>query len=119
MISTQDAPRRGRWLAFAAAMTAAVMDLLDSTDTQVAAPATSQRLELAITTAEDLLSRDAREAHGGDSCDLLRQACAEIAQAARDYLRATQLAERGSSAASPSGGSTWETRPGSGSSPRS
>ena len=81
--------------------------------------AASQRLELAITKAEDLLFRHAREAQGGDSCDLFRQACAEMAEAARDYLRATQLAERGPFAASPNGGLTWETHPGNESSPQS
>lgn len=86
---------------------------------QVAVRAASQRLELATAKAEDLLFRAAREAQGGDSCDLFRQVCAELAEAARDCLRAPQLAERGPSPASSSGGFAWETHPGSESSPRS
>jgi hypothetical protein len=64
-------------------------------DVQVAAPAASQRLELAIIKVENLLSGDAREAHSGNSSDLLRQACAEMAEAARNYLQVAQLVEHG------------------------
>jgi hypothetical protein len=64
-------------------------------DVQVAAPAASQRLELAITKVENLLSGDPREAQSGDSCDLLRGACAEMAEAARNFLQVAQLVEHG------------------------
>jgi hypothetical protein len=64
-------------------------------DVQVAAPAASQRQELAIPKVENLLSGDAREEQGGDSCDLISQACAEMVQATRDYLQVAQLAQDG------------------------
>jgi hypothetical protein len=78
-------------------------------DGQVTALAASQRLELAITQAEALLSQDAAEHRDRDSRDLLRQACAEIVGAARDYLRAAQLAEREPMADGPDGVLTWQT----------
>jgi hypothetical protein len=61
-------------------------------DVQAAVTATSQRLELAITKAEDLLSGDAGHAESDGSCNLFKQVCTEMTQAARDYLRATRLA---------------------------
>jgi hypothetical protein len=79
-------------------------------DEQVTALAASQRLELAITQAEALLSQDAGELPDDDSRDLLKQACAEIVGAARDYLRAAQTAERQPAAGGP-GALTWETHP--------
>jgi hypothetical protein len=69
-------------------------------DEQITALAASQRLELAIAHAEALLSQDAAELPDRDSRDLLKQACAEIVGAARDYLRAAQP-----------GVLTWETYP--------
>jgi hypothetical protein len=59
-------------------------------DGQITALAASQRLELAITQAEALLSQDAAELRDRDSRDLLKQACVEIVGAARGYLRAAQ-----------------------------
>src|SRR5580693_2372098 len=43
-VSTEQSGRRRRWLAFAVVIAAAVMDLLDSTITQVAAPAIRREL---------------------------------------------------------------------------
>lgn len=77
-------------------------------DEQITALAASQRLELAITQAEALLSQDAAELRDRDSRDLLKQACAEIVGAARDYLRAAQPTER---EPAPGAVLTWETHP--------
>jgi hypothetical protein len=80
-------------------------------DEQVTARAASQRLELAITQAEALLSQDAAEVRDRDSRDLLKQACAEIVGAARDYLRAAQPTRPEPAAGGPGAALTWETRP--------
>ncbi len=80
-------------------------------DEQVTAPAASQRLELAITQAEALLSQDADGLPGRDSRDLLKQACAEIVGAARDYLHAAQPTEREPAADGPGAVLTWKTHP--------
>lgn len=80
-------------------------------DEQITALAASQRLELAITQAEALLSQDAAELPDGDSRDLLKQACAEIVGAARDYLRAAQPTEREPAADGPGTVFTWGTHP--------
>lgn len=80
-------------------------------DEQIAALAASQRLEMAIARAEALLSRDADEHRDRDSRDLLKQACAEIVRAARDYLRAARPTEREPAADGPGGIFTWETYP--------
>jgi hypothetical protein len=80
-------------------------------DGQITALAASQRLELAITQAEALLSRDADQLRDRDSRDLLKQACAEIVEAARDHLRAAQPTEREQAADGPGAVLTWETHP--------
>ena len=80
-------------------------------DEQITAQAASQRLELAITQAEALLSQDAAELRDRDSRDLLRQACAEIVGAARYYLRTAQLAEHKPAAGGPGAVLTWKTHP--------
>ena len=75
------------------------------TDAQMAVPSVSQRLELAITEAHSFTTRYAQRPRNGDSGDwpeMLRQSCAEIVDAARDYLRATRPAERELADGSPS-----------------
>jgi len=61
------AGRRWRWVAFGAVITAAVMDLLDSTITQVAAPTIRHQLGGSYAVIE-WVTRRLRAGHGGRGC---------------------------------------------------
>jgi hypothetical protein len=65
-------------------------------EAQIPVASVRQRLELAITKADCLLAGHAQESwsrDGSDWLDTLRELCAEIVDAARDYLYAAQSAE--------------------------
>src|ERR1022692_575844 len=65
-------------------------------EAQIPVASVRQRLELAITKADCLLAGHAQESWSRDGSDwlgMLRELCAEIVEAARDYLYAEQSAE--------------------------
>lgn len=65
-------------------------------EAQIPVASVRQRLELAITKADCLLAGHAQESwsrDGSDWLDVLRKSCAEIVEAARDYLYAEQPAD--------------------------
>ena len=65
-------------------------------EAQIPVASVRQRLELAITKADCLLAGHAQESwsrDGSNWLDTLRELCAEIVEAARDYLYAAQSAE--------------------------
>jgi hypothetical protein len=65
-------------------------------EAQISVSSVRQRLELAITKADCLLAGHAQESWSRDGSDwlgMLRELCAEIVEAARDYLYAEQSAE--------------------------
>lgn len=65
-------------------------------EAQISVSSARQRLELAITKADFLLAGHSQESWSRDGSDwlgMLRELCAEIVDAARDYLYAAQSAE--------------------------
>lgn len=65
-------------------------------EAQIPVASVRQRLELALTKADCLLVGHAQESwsrDGNEWLDMLRKACAEILEAARDYLYAEQPTE--------------------------